>query len=928
MSERPGPPDDGFEAAFRLFEAVCDLEGDALEQALARAERDDPHLAREVRELLARDRDPLPLEAPALARELLAAPPVPSELAGFRVLSVLGAGGMGVVYEAEQSAPRRRVALKLLRPGLFGAERLRRLHTEAEALGRLDHPGVARVWASGTADVQGAVQPWLAMELVRGERIDRWCALCAATREERLELLARVCDAVQHAHERGVVHRDLKPANVLVEAGGRPRVLDFGLARLVGPDLERTTLVTATGELLGTLAYMSPEQALGDSFRVDAQSDVYALGVLGYELLAGRRPLELETTALCDAARRIEHEEPPSLGALDPALAGDVEVIVARAMAKEKWRRYESASALAADLRRFLAHEPIRARPPSRAYRARRLVRRHRAAFAALALVLGVLAAGATTSTLLWLRVRSEAARNAALAERSRDEARTAEALRERTAREARNASETLAFLEALLSPEAGAEGTPRVLTARELIERAARRVPDALQAEPGVRARLLGALGKACIGLGHRQRAEPLLEEAEALARTVHGAGSLEHARLLHQLANCRAQGTRAAEAARDLRAALAVVQRELGPESDEAATLQNDLGIALGSLGEPDEAIALFRESLRVHELHWGKDHRRTDPAKVNLAGVLLSVGRLPDAEALLRDALATASNPSATIGALLPLAQCLTLQQRHAEAEEVARRAERLAAERYGPTSVICRNARSQVASSLGNQGRVEEALPMLLECAAQAEELDGPESTITLGALHDLAYALADVPARRDEAEALFHDLLGRVERAFGPDHPLASQAHHNLAFLYLDQGRLEEAEREARVAWEARVRVLGETSALSLLSLKARALVARRAGELEQALALRRRALAGARGAFGERSPMAQEMRVELAGVLRQLGRAEEAEPLLREVVAIAEQTGERPDMLAQARAWLDEGAQGARDADAAADGAR
>jgi WD40 repeat protein/predicted Ser/Thr protein kinase len=300
----------------------------------------------------------------------------PSRIASYRIMRLIAEGGMGTVYEAEQDSPRRPVALKLIRPGLATGALVKRFQYEAQILGRLRHPGIAQVYEAGV-DEDG--QPFFAMEFIRGLSLDEYAKVHGLDPAARAGLVARVCDAVQHAHDQGIIHRDLKPANILVEDTGQPKVLDFGVARATNADLLTSAGLTRTGQILGTPNYMSPEQVAADPSAIDHRADVYALGVVLFELLAHRLPYHLETQPLAEAARLILQQDPPALSSIQPELRGDVETIVAKALEKDPARRYQTAADLAGDLRRWLAHEPILARPPSALYHLRKFARRHTA---------------------------------------------------------------------------------------------------------------------------------------------------------------------------------------------------------------------------------------------------------------------------------------------------------------------------------------------------------------------------------------------------------------------------------------------------------------------------------------------------------------------------------------------------------------------
>ncbi|MCB9851688.1 MAG: SUMF1/EgtB/PvdO family nonheme iron enzyme [Phycisphaerales bacterium] len=396
---------------------------------------DDLQLLSEVESLLAYDSDDDDIRegggANLLAsdialdhgpREIPANSRIPTEIGGYRIIRLIGHGGMGAVYEAEQANPLRRVALKVVRPGLLGGQFTTRLRREAQVLGRLQHLGIAQIFEAGIADRDGTPQPYFAMEYVAGLPLDHYAdgrGLCVRS---RLELIARVCDAVHYAHERGIIHRDLKPSNILVtidrddpnedgvltpvqcresadclshwRCAGQPKILDFGVARITDADVQMTTMRTDVGQLVGTLSYMSPEQASGDSDRLDRRSDIYTLGVLLHELLTGSPPVNIRGRSIPEAVRLISDGDPMRLGTVNSHYRGDIETIVDKALEKDPDRRYPSAEELSADLRRYLNDQPIKARPVSAIYQIRKFTRRNRALVGGMAATLIAIVAG------------------------------------------------------------------------------------------------------------------------------------------------------------------------------------------------------------------------------------------------------------------------------------------------------------------------------------------------------------------------------------------------------------------------------------------------------------------------------------------------------------------------------------------------------
>ena len=364
---------------------------------------------------------------------IAAEPGLPAFIGRYRILRRHGEGGMGTVYEAEQDHPRRTVALKVIRAGAATAEVLSRFRHEAEILARLQHPGIAQVYEAGIG-VDG--RPFFAMEFIRGMTMDEYARSRGLDPRARLELLARVCDAMQHAHDKGVIHRDLKPGNILVDDSGQPKVLDFGVAHITAAELLSTAGRTQAGQLLGTLTYMSPEQIAADPAGLDSRSDVYTLGVILFELLAQRLPYQLDRLPGHEVARVIQEQEPSRLGSINALYRGDVEIIVAKALEKAKTRRYASAGDLASDIRRYLRGEAIQARPASALYQIRKFTRRHKALVAAAAGIFAALVVGTAVSILFALHAAANARvadENARVA-KERERAATYESYRARIA--------------------------------------------------------------------------------------------------------------------------------------------------------------------------------------------------------------------------------------------------------------------------------------------------------------------------------------------------------------------------------------------------------------------------------------------------------------------------------------------------------------
>jgi tetratricopeptide (TPR) repeat protein len=576
-----------------------------------------------------------------------------TRIGGFRLIARIATGGMGTVWEAEQDSPRRRVALKVLRFAGLSPEATRRFRHEAEILARLRHPNIAQVFAAGVHALPGGESlPWYALEHVEGARaLTEFVAERGLALPARLELFTRLCDAVQHGHERGVIHRDLKPSNVLVDRSGQLKVIDFGVARVREPGAERASLRTRTGSVIGTLQYMSPEQVAGDSDGIDTRSDVYALGVMLYELVTGAPPYDLEGLPLARAALVLTQHAPRRPSSLVPRLSADVDAIVLEALAKERERRYPSAAALADDIRRHARGEPVLARTPSAAYQLRVFARRHRAATAAAGGILAAaLGAAGVSLHYAW-------------------QARAAQGLATRRFEEVRGLARSVLFeLHDSIENLPGATEARRKLAHTALgyldaLEREARDDPGLLEEIAEGRLRLglvLGAPGHASLGeheAGARELERALATSERLIAVRPDGRAKLVRARALVALGNFeRAAGRleRALElCARGEEEAASIARLDAG---DPAAAMQVSSARVqrakvLALLGRTEEARALLL--AEIPEL--GRQRERwpaaIEPlhaamvARVDLGILLLRGARPAEALVALAEALALA-------------------------------------------------------------------------------------------------------------------------------------------------------------------------------------------------------------------------------------------------------------------------------------------
>jgi len=758
-----GALDEGSSADLRRHVAECSQCGRMLDEV-----EENLRIIAPVKAAMAEDRRPS------------AAGRLPESLGGYRIVRRLGQGGMGVVYEALQENPRRPVALKVIHAGRASREAVRRFTFESAVLARLRHPGIAQVYEAGAVDTDGGDRlPYFAMEFVEGPTLRAYVERERPPLRRRLALLADLCDAVHYAHQRGVIHRDLKPGNILIDADGRPKILDFGVARVTDGDLQLTTVQTQASQVLGTLPYMSPEQVAGDALATDTRSDVYALGVVAFETLSGRLPYDLKGRTLPEAARIIESRPPERLGRQAPDCTGDVECIVAKALEKEKEQRYGSAAEMAADIRRFLADEPILARPPSVAYQLRKFARRNRILVTAAGVVVLVLV-GATlfSAQQAWRAVRAEADARVQFRE-----ARSAQAQAEASAEAARLETAKLAatnqFLQDLFASvdPAGPQGA-RDVTVAEVLSAAARQLDEGgLPAQPEVEAAARTAVGNAFRALGKPSEAEPQLLRAVELGREVHPEGHADLAFSLHKLARVYEYLGRYEEAEATYRESLAMRRAILGEEHADVATSLNNLGWLRERRGNPTEAEALHREALAIRRALWGEEHVEVATSLNNLASALYAQGRLQESEALYR--------------------QSLDLDRRL-----------------RGETHANVAATMSNLAVVLQELDQFDEALSLLRDAVRVTHAAWGEDHPNVATAMNNLARLLAN-REQYAEAEQLYRDAIEIERRARGPGHPNVVNSMTNLAAMLVRSEALDQAEAQL----DEVMRVLAEHSNL-------------------------------------------------------------------------------------------------------------
>lgn len=812
-----------------LFDAALDLPASDRPAYLASACPDNPSLLQQVNQLLATHE--------RAANFLVPSDAPPTAIGPYKIQRVLGEGGMGTVYLATQTEPiRRDVALKIIKPGMGSKAVIARFDSERRALALMDHPSIAQVLDAG-ATPQGL--PFFVMEFVDGLPLTAYAEKHHLTIRERIALFIPVCQAIHHAHQKGIIHRDIKPSNVLVktvEGHPVPKVIDFGLAKALHPDLTGSTLLTQVGIILGTLQYMSPEQAAPGNADIDIRADVYSLGALLYELLTGAAPLdsaELARDNVHSLLERIRDHEPlaPSLRNTASALDRELDWIPLKALEKERTRRYESVNGMVRDLERYLAGEPVEAAPPSRAYRVGKFVRRHRLPFALGAAALAVLVAAVIISVSL--------------------------AVRARQAEQVASAVNDFLRTSVLAQADPRSQARPTVspdpnLTVRTALDRASKNVEGKFPHQPLVEAAIRETIANAYYGLAVFPAAQQHVERAIALRRTAQG------------------ENHRDTLASRLLLASLVSMQGRYG------------------------DAEALYTQLLAAHRQHLGPDDPATLAAMSSLAASLVTEDKLSPAVALLREALARSQSTFGqehpqTLDIMAVLASS-RLSDSPAEAEQLQRQVFEIRRRNLGDEHPDTLLALSALGVTYHFQRRFAEEEAAFRSVLAVQRRIYGVAHPSTLISIYNLAAVLSN-RRQHQEALALLEENLAARSKVYPPGHPRTMRLLVHLAGAYAAVGQPDQERKLLEQALAGQRQALGNTHSDTLTTMASLALVISKTNP-PRAEALARESYEGLLATRGPADSYTAEAATDLAQLLQTRGRLPEAEKVLRPVIDV------------------------------------
>jgi serine/threonine protein kinase len=781
----------------------------------------------------------------------------------FKLLEKIGEGGMGVVYMAEQREPVvRKVALKIIKLGMDTRQVVARFEAERQALALMDHPNIAKVLDGGATE---SGRPYFVMELVPGLPITQFCDEANLPTRDRLELFLEVCSAIQHAHQKGIIHRDIKPSNILVTLHGEkpvPKVIDFGVAKATQGRLTEKTLFTQFQQFIGTPAYMSPEQASLSGLDIDTRSDIYALGVLLYELLTGRTPFdgkELLQAGLDEMRRTIREKQPPRpsnrISTLqgddltttakrrrtDPPklihlVRGDLDWIVMNALEKDRARRYDTANGFARDIQRHLNDEPVVARPPSRLYEFQKTVRRHKFGFLAAALMGVVLLAATAISAWQAIRGNREARR-----------AFQAESLANQRLADSEAISQFLS--EVFKSPSPLRDG--RSITVAETLSNATQKLEAELTNQPARRARLQSAIGESYFGLGLFHEAIPLQEQVRDYYLAASGPESIDTLVATRWVALLYAEVGRQDEAIKMLEPVLTLSRKSLGPENPETINAMSVLAGIYDIAGRWDEALKLRKELLVLRRKVNGPENPITIKSMEDLATSYIQLDQ-PESIQLGEQVLA-------------------------------------LSTKVLGPQSPQTIRCTLILGSSYYTFGRRDEALKLWEQALPLEEKVNGPEHPETLKVMRNLAYAYDDF-GRRDDALKLREQALAINRRINGPEHPDTIMAMEGVAISYDRAGQHDKALKLLQEAVDLSRKTVGDENPMTLNFMGSLSYLLYEAGHLDEARKLGEEVLALDRKKLGAKHHDTLNAMENLAIFYDAVGRREESLKLKEQIL--------------------------------------
>ncbi len=913
-----------FEVVQRIFLEVVDLP--AKQQALRIAElaADDDVVTREVRAMIIADQsgssESMTLVDEAIRQleaEMSDAAPDPrrrcpnelsmagKQIGPFVIERELGRGGMGVVYLARQQRPARQVALKVARSLTLNPEMLRRFGAEAEILGMLKHPGIAAVYGADTVDTAQGQLAYFALEYVEGVALDEYIRKFKPDMRSLVGLLTRICAAVGHAHQRGIVHRDLKPGNILVGSDGEPKVLDFGIARVLedsDASVGRPTAVTMEGQIFGTLPYMSPEQVAGRIAEIDSRTDVYALGVIAYECITGALPYRADRSSLQAMSRAICEVDPQLLGTLQRSARGDLETIVAKAMSKEIAQRYRNASELADEMLRYLKEEPILGRPSTATYQMVKFVRRNRGLSAALAAAVGVTLLGATSTALL--AIRATDARNDAIA---KEQDASLELAKYQAAYD---------FVASIIkAPDPWAidrgEGTARETKVLDILDAGAAELADKFAQQPKVEIQLCFLFCETYGNLGENSKALVQAQRAFELCEGEFGPDDPNTIHARHMIGSALLDLGRYREAEPHLKAALEWRERVRGPLHDATLTTLNNYGHLLALAGRDEDALPLQRESVRRRTSVYGADDPRTLVAENNLATLLDSMGRLEESLNLQQDVVerrirALSPDHPSVATSLNNLGLLLQKLMRYEEAEGILRAVMELRLKHLGPDHEKTHIATVNLALVLIATERHAEAAGLVEQVfdSMRAEEIDNSVMGVTVRNVLGTCYAGC---GRESDAEEVWREAIAIAGGELPPGHVRTLSTMTSLGKFLAAHGRMDEGLSLIRAVLATRMNARsgepawGEVANCYLNIATCYAMQ----GEWPVAEQTFLHACVAARTAYGPRDWRYARMVSKYATSLLDAGECRRARPLLEQALALSTDVRGEDDRMTQ-----------------------